>query len=43
VKFHFKISCTGSKVPFWQKLKIAKMALLNPCKRFDFFWPKAIF
>ena len=25
------ISCTGSKVPFWQKWKIAKMALLNPC------------
>ena len=26
---------TGSKVPFWQNLKIAKMALLNPCMKFE--------
>ena len=31
------ISCTGSKVPFWQNGKIAKMALLNPCMIFFFF------
>ena len=30
----FWISCTGSKVPFWQKWKIGKMALLNPCMKF---------
>ena len=30
----FWISCTGSKVPFWQNVKIAKMALLNPCMKF---------
>ena len=30
----FWISCTGSKVPFWQNGKIAKMALLNPCMKF---------
>ena len=30
----FWISCTGSKVPFWQKWKIAKMALLNRCMKF---------
>jgi hypothetical protein len=29
-----KISCTGSKVPFWQFFIFAKMALLNPCKKF---------
>ena len=41
----FWISCTGSKVPFWQNGKIAKMALLNTCTKFkkkiqpkDFFW-----
>ena len=34
----FWISCTGSKVPFWQKWKIAKMALLNPCMKFKFFF-----
>jgi hypothetical protein len=28
-----KISCTGSKVPFWKNRKIAKMALLNPCMK----------
>ena len=39
----FWISCTGSKVPFWQNGKIAKMALLNPCMKFKFFWPKDFF
>ena len=43
----FWISCTGSKVPFWQFFHSAKMALLNPCMKFkiffgqkpkDFFW-----
>jgi hypothetical protein len=32
-KFH--ISCTGSKVPFWKKLKIAKKALLNRCMKYE--------
>jgi hypothetical protein len=31
---NFLISCRGSKVPFWQNGKIAKMALLNPCMKF---------
>ena len=40
----FWISCTGSKVPFWQNWKIAKMALLNLCMKFKiFFWPKVFF
>ena len=30
----FWISCMGSKVPFWQFLHFAKMALLNPCMKF---------
>ena len=30
----FWISCTGSKVPFWQFFFFAKMALLNPCMKF---------
>ena len=30
----FRISCSGSKVPFWQNGKIVKMALLNPCMKF---------
>ena len=30
----FLISCTGSKVPFWQNGKIDKLALLNPCMKF---------
>ena len=30
----FWISCTGSKVPFWQFFIFAKMALLNPCMKF---------
>ena len=34
----FWISCKGSKVPFWQNWKIAKVALLNPCKKFEFFF-----
>ena len=34
----FWISCTSSKVPFCQNWKIAKMALLNPCMEFKFFF-----
>ena len=34
----FWISCTGSKVPFWQNGKIAKMALLNLCMKFEIFF-----
>ena len=34
----FQISCTGSKVPFWQFFNFSKMALLNPCMKFDFVW-----
>ena len=30
----FWISCTGSKMPFWQFFHSAKMALLNPCMKF---------
>ena len=33
-----QISCMGSKAPFWRNWKIAKMALLNPCMKFDFFF-----
>ena len=29
-----RISCKGSKVPFWQFFNFAKMALLNPCMKF---------
>ena len=29
------ILCTGSKVAFWKNLKIAKMALMNPCMKFE--------
>ena len=32
----FQISCTGPKAPFWKNLKIAKMALLNRCMKFEF-------
>ena len=35
---NFWISCKGSKVPYWQKWKVAKMALLNPCMKFKFFF-----
>ena len=38
-----QISCKGSKVPFWKNCKIAKMALLNPCMKFEFFWAKVFF
>ena len=34
----FQISYTGSKVPFWKNWKIAKMALLNRCMKFKFFF-----
>ena len=34
----FWISCTGSKVPFWQFFIFAKMALLNPCMNFKTFF-----
>ena len=33
-KKKFWISCSHLKVPFWQNGKIAKMALLNRCKKF---------
>ena len=39
---NFWISCTGSKVPFWQNWKIAKMALLNLCMKFKIFLAKSI-
>ena len=36
--------CNENKVPFWQKWKIAKMALLNPCMKFkNFFGQKHSF
>ena len=37
-KKKFRISCTGSKVPFWQNWKIAKMALLNLGMKFKNFF-----
>ena len=37
-----QISCTGSKVPFWQFFNFAKVALLNPCMKFEFFLTKSI-
>ena len=30
-----QISCIDSKVPFWRNWKIAKMALLNQCMKFE--------
>jgi hypothetical protein len=33
-----QISKTGLKVPFWQFFIFAKMALLNPCKKFEIFF-----
>ena len=40
----FQISCTGSKVPFWQFFNFAKMALLNLCMKFkNFFGQKHSF
>ena len=35
---NFWIPDMGSKVPFCQNWKIAKMALLNPCKKFKIFF-----
>ena len=35
---NFWISCTGSKVLFWQFFIFAKMALLNPCMKFKIFF-----
>ena len=35
---NFWISCTGSKVPFWQFFNFAKMALLNLCMKFKIFF-----
>ena len=35
-KFH--ISCTCSKVPFWQFFNFSKMALLNRCMKFENFF-----
>ena len=41
---NFWISCTGSKVPFWQFFNFAKMALLNLCMKFkNFFGQKHSF
>ena len=34
-QFFFQISCTGSKVPFWQFFNFSKMALLNPGMKFE--------
>ena len=34
----FRISCTGSKVPFWLFFIFAKMALFNPCMKFKNFF-----
>jgi hypothetical protein len=34
----FQISCTGSKVPLWQFFNFAKVALLNLCIIFEFFF-----
>ena len=34
----FWISCTGSKVPFWQFFNFSKMALLNRCMKFEIFF-----
>ena len=31
----FQISCMGLKVPFWQFFNFFKMALLNPCMKFE--------
>ena len=35
-------TATRLKVPFWQNVKIAKMALLNPCMKFKFFLAKRL-
>jgi hypothetical protein len=35
-----KISCKGSKVPYWQFFIYGKMALLNPCIKLNFFLAK---
>ena len=37
-----QIKSFGSKVPFWQNGKIAKMALLNPCMKFKIFFGQEI-
>ena len=34
----FWVSCTSSKVPFWQFCNFSKMALLNRCMKFKFFF-----
>ena len=34
----FQILCTGSKVPFWLFFNFAKVALLNPCMKFEIFF-----
>ena len=41
----FRISCTGSKVPFWQFFNFSKMALLIELVHEiqNFFWPKVFF
>ena len=42
-QFFILNSCTGSKVPFWQFFHSAKMALLNPCMKFKFFFARDFF
>ena len=37
-----RISCMGSKVPFWQFFNFAKVALLNLCMKFEIFLAKSI-
>jgi hypothetical protein len=38
-----QISCTSSKVPFWQFFNFSKIALLNPCMKFEMFSQKQSF
>ena len=38
-----QISCTGSKVPFWQFFNSGKMALLNPCMEYKKFFGRKTF
>ena len=41
---NFRISCTGSKVPFWQFLHSAKNGTFEPVHEIQkFFWPKDFF
>ena len=38
----FQISCTGSKVPFWQFLNFYKMALKNRRMKVEIFFDQSI-